>query len=229
VEFLNRNPAMALDRNWKLRQYLLQFMRYLTTAIGIGIVIAAVVLIVVAQPKTAAKEYVQSIESHRAEIDRFMRQSGDSPIPEDQLAGFEGLKYYPVDAAYKVEARLERFEDPETIEVPTSADTFDPYARFGMLRFRIGDDELSFEAWKPLGGRVTNRLFVAFTDLTNGDETYGGGRYLNLYFDRDNIVTIDFNLAYNPYCVYDPTYICPVAPPENRLPVAIEAGEKSWK
>ena len=150
-------------------------------------------------------------------------------MPSAQLVDFAGLKYYEVDPEFKVEAVLSRFDEQELIEVPTTAGTTDPYTRMGLLTFELSGVELTLEAWRPEGGRVTNRLFVAFTDATSGGETYGGGRYLSLFLDKDDSVTIDFNLAHNPYCVYDPTYICPVAPPENRLPIPIAAGEKNWK
>ncbi len=204
-------------------------MKYIRLLVGVGIALAVTATIAIVQPRTVAKEYVQSIERKRVEIDEFMKYSGESPLPSGDVADFTGLKYYPVDPSFRVPAKIERFAAQELIEVPTSAGTVDSYSRYGLISFEIDGQNLTFEAWKPLDGAVSNRLFVAFTDSTSGDETYGGGRYLNLYISGGNTVTIDFNLAHNPYCVYDPTYICPLAPPENRLSVAVRAGETNWK
>ena len=195
---------------------------------GIVIAIFVAVTIVIVQPAAAAKEYVQSVERRRAEIDDFMRSSTESPLLADDLIDFTGLNYYPVDAAVRVDVEIEQFADLVIIEVPTSADTTDRYTRYATLSFEIAGTDFTLEAWKPLRIVVSNRLFIVFADLTSGDETYGGGRYLDLYLDRNDSAIIDFNLAYNPYCVYDSAYVCPVAPLENRLSVAVRAGEKNW-
>ena len=204
-------------------------MRHMRLLPSIVIAVTVAVTIVVVQLTTAPKEYVQSIERKRAEIDAFMRNGADSPITADDLANFSGLNYYPVDVAYRTRGKLERFADPETIEVLTSAGTFDPYTRYGLISFRVAGTGLTLEAWKPINIVVSNRLFVVFADLTSGDETYGGGRYLDLFLDSDDTVMVDFNLAYNPYCVYNPEFVCPVTPLENRLSVAIRSGEKNWQ
>lgn len=204
-------------------------MKYLRLLVGIAIALIVSITMVIVQPRTAAKEYVASIEKKRAEIDEFMQFSGESPLPSEAVETFSGLNYFPVDPAFRVLATIKRFDEQERIDVPTSAGTADPYSRYGLISFEIDGQELTLEAWKPLEGMVSNRLFVAFTDATSGGETYGGGRYLNLYTGRGDALIVDFNLAHNPYCVYDPTYICPLAPPENRLPVAIRAGETNWE
>lgn len=204
-------------------------MKRIRLLISIIIAIAVTVAIVLVQPSINQKEYTRSIEAKRAEIDRFMEYGADSPMPFNDLTDFDGLNYFAVDPTLRVRATVEEYPDPERIEVPTSAGTVDPYIRFGDLRFDIEGTEFALEAWKPVDGTVANRLFVVFSDLTAGDSTYAGGRYLNLFLDGDDTVTVDFNLAYNPYCVYDASYICPLVPPGNKLAVAIEAGEKRWK
>ena len=204
-------------------------MKYIRVLVGIAIALIVSVTMVILQPRTVAKEYIQSIEKKRAEIDEFMKYSGESPLPSEAVESFTGLYYYPIDPVFRLLGKIERFEEQELIEVPTSAGTADPYSRYGLVTFKIDGEEFALEAWKPLDGMVSNRLFVAFTDTTSGGETYGGGRYLNLYTGRGDSLIVDFNLAHNPYCVYDPTYICPLAPPENRLSVAINVGETNWK
>jgi uncharacterized protein len=85
---------------------------------------------------------------------------------------------------------------------------------------------LTLGAFVEAGARSFDRLFVPFTDLTSGTETYPAGRYLDLDRTRTGIYIIDFNRAYNPYCYYNPTYDCPYPPRGNRLTVPIRAGEK---
>ena len=195
---------------------------------GILVVVICAAAIIVLQPITAKRNYERGIQSQRRELDEFMGQGVGSPIPPAERKEFSGLRYYAIDEKYRVKANLTRFTDPEIIEVPLTSGAFDRYTRYGMAEFNLDDTTNSLELWKPESGSADNRLFVAFTDATSGDITYGGGRYLNLYLDNTDYIMIDFNLAYNPYCVYDYSYACPLAPPENRLSIAVEAGEMSY-
>ena len=157
-----------------------------------------------------------------------MKNDPESPIPKAARKDFFGLSYYQIDSEYRVKANLERFDGDEIIEVPLTAGSYDRYIRYGVVEFTLGGITNALEVWKPESGVAGNRLFVAFTDMTSGNETYGGGRYLNLYEDGDATITVDFNLAYNPYCVYDYAYSCPLPPLENRLAIEVTAGEKNY-
>jgi uncharacterized protein (DUF1684 family) len=97
--------------------------------------------------------------------------------------------------------------------------------RIGALAFVLQGQTLHLSAFREVG-ETTDRLFVPFTDLTTGQQTYQAGRYLDIARSPTGIYVVDFNLAYNPYCYYNPTYDCPYPPKENRLPVAITAGER---
>ena len=165
---------------------------------------------------------------HRQVKDEIFRTDREnSPIPEAERASFPGLVYYPVDAAYHVPASLteERGGPPVVIELPTSQNTLDRYVRVGTLSFRLSGAVYSLVAFATEAEGL-RRLFVPFGDLTNRTETYHGGRYLNLDRTATGLYDLDFNLAYNPYCVYNVNYICPIPPAENRLQVAIRAGER---
>lgn len=193
---------------------------------GVIIAIICTAMIVVSRPITASREYVKGIESRRTEIDYYMKQDPESPIARDQRAGFIGLNYYPVDSEYRVSGTIRHFDGDEIIEVPLTSGTYERYIRYGEVE--LNDHTNLLEVWKPLSGTADNRLFVAFTDGTSGDTTYGGGRYLNLFLEDDDTMVIDFNLAYNPYCVYDYSYACPLPPLENRLSIDVLAGEKNY-
>ena len=149
--------------------------------------------------------------------------------PQSPQPGYDGLAYYDYDPAARVLAELEDVDAaPQPIETSGPEPVvFRPFAR---AHFELRGEPLSLELdWlESYGGGV----FLCFRDATSGSETYGGGRYLldtmkgaDLGEDSGRLV-LDFNFAYNPSCSYDPSWICPLAPPANRLPVAVLAGEK---
>jgi uncharacterized protein len=176
------------------------------------------------------RPYEQQVLADRAAKDTAFRTNADedSPIPADQRATFPGLSYYPIDPAFRVPAFLteDRSGPPVVIELQTTKAERQPMRKVGTLGFTIGGAAYSLTAFADEGDAAMNHLFVPFRDLTNGTETYQGGRYLNLTRTPTGLYDLDFNRAYQPYCVYNHEYICPVPPRENRLPVAIRAGEK---
>ena len=180
-----------------------------------------------APPADAGGSQTERVAQSRIAKDEAFRLSPDSPIPQAKRATFAGLAYFPVDPAYNVPASLveERSADPVVIELATSRNTFDRLARVGTITFRLANSTHTLTAFATAEEGLS-RLFVPFGDLTNRHETYGGGRYLNLDRTPTGLYDLDFNMAYNPYCVYDVNYTCPLPPPENRLQVAIRAGER---
>ncbi len=174
------------------------------------------------------RPYQDELAAFRAEKDAAFRSEKDSPIPVDQRAAFPGLAYYAVDAAYRVPALLteNRTGPPVVIELQTSGDERRRMRKVGTLGFALGAASVKLTAFADADARTVDRLFVPFGDLTNLSETYRGGRYLDLDRTPTGLYDLDFNRAYHPFCVYNPTYICPVPPSENRLTVAISAGER---
>jgi uncharacterized protein (DUF1684 family) len=142
---------------------------------------------------------------------------------------FQGLSYFPVDARFRVEAEVL----PAPAPVPTTiADTNGwrrPAWRYGSARFRLEGQDLTLQLWlfKSDAG-PQDEFFIAFKDRTNGSESYGGGRYLDVPFVKSGRALLDFNRAYNPSCAYNTGFACPIPPPENRLPIEIPAGEKVY-
>jgi uncharacterized protein (DUF1684 family) len=176
----------------------------------------------------APKEYKDSILEKRRQIDLMMRESPESPFPPQQRSSFQGLSYFTPDPVYRVTARLDPIAGPEEVVIPTSDGTFRRYQRYAWAEFDLQGTRHRLLLLRDLESRVSNRLFLAFRDQTSGRETYGGGRYIDLFQQREADIIIDFNLAYNPYCVYNYTYSCPLPPEENRLNVPIQAGEKMY-
>lgn len=161
--------------------------------------------------------------------DELFATHPQSPFPPEARAAFSGVPYFEYDPSYRVVGEVEP-ADPQRMELPGSAGATFGATRFAKTRFRLGGDDLELGMYWLDG--YAGGLFVSFRDQTSGRETYGACRYLldtvkgaDLGSDGDGLV-LDFNFAYNPSCSYDPRWACPLAPPDNRLPVAIRAGER---
>lgn len=166
----------------------------------------------------------------RAARDDLFKQHPQSPIPVHSRDTFEGLEYYAYDPSARVLGEL-RPVDEETYEIATSDDRSMSFSRFARVTFELHGEERALELYwleDYAGG-----LFLPFRDTTSGTTTYGAGRYLldtakgaDLGMEGDRVV-LDFNFAYNPSCSYDSRWACPLAPPPNRIDIAIEAGERT--
>jgi len=170
--------------------------------------------------------YVDSINDWRATKDRFMQQSSDSPIPPERRASFPPLTYFPIEPEYRVGASLTVDRTNDVLEIPTSRGERRPHNRVGRLSFTLKGQLLTLTAFVEVGQQDMKQLFVPFGDLTNGTETYPGGRYLELERTATGIYDLDFNRAFHPFCYYNPAYDCPYPPRENRLSIPIRAGER---
>src|SRR5262249_47992066 len=176
----------------------------------------------------SAKEvpYFDSINEWRATKDRFMQQPSDSPIPADPPRHFPPLSYFPVEPEYRVPASLTVDRTNDVLELPTSRGERRPHNRVGKLSFTLKGRLLTLTAFVEVGQQDVNHLFVPFGDLTNGTETYPGGRYLELDRTPTGFYHLTLNRAFHPFCYYNPQYDCPYPPRENRLPIPIRAGER---
>jgi len=179
-------------------------------------------------PPVDTQPYEAWVEAGRRDKDEYFRVSRESPLPTGERAAFAGLAYFPINPAYRVPAILaeEPSGSPVIIELENSMHEREQKRRVGTLRFTIHQQSLTLSAFADVGDTTMERLFVPFGDLTNRDETYGGGRYLDLDRTPTGLYDLDFNRAYHPYCVYNVAYVCPLPPPENRLDVEIRAGER---
>ena len=178
--------------------------------------------------------------SHRAEIEqfradyalKFKNSLSKAPLTVDQL---EQMDYFAPDSTYRLTARFERTPDEQPFEIPTSSGKTKPFVKYGIFKFQIAGKDYQLAVYRNL--RATQMpiyrdlLFLPFQDLTNGDSTYGGGRYIDLKIGdiQYGSFVLDFNKAYNPYCAYGDGWNCPIPPIENILDVAILAGEKVFE
>jgi uncharacterized protein (DUF1684 family) len=175
-------------------------------------------------------EPLRAWQHWRATRDELFRTHPQTPLPASGRETFGGIAYFDYRQDLRVLADVVPAE-PERREIATSGEAPDTFTRFALAQFEIGGDPNQLELYwlEGYGGGV----FCSFADATSGSETYGAGRYLldtvkgsDLGLEDGRLV-LDFNFAYYPSCAYDPRWVCPLAPPANRLPVAIRAGERT--
>lgn len=174
---------------------------------------------------------VAQIEQQRSAKNISFKQMPGSPIPDEHLTGFQGLDYFPVNLNYRFRLSVHRYDNPETFKMITSSGAQRETRRYGYFDFKIDGQPCRLNVYQMPSTRekYPNLLFVPFVDGTSGRSTYGGGRYIDLKTNESGVYDLDFNYAYNPSCAYGkPGYSCPIPPSENRLAVAIRAGEKAY-
>jgi hypothetical protein len=176
-------------------------------------------------PADTEGDYVTEIQVERAAKDDAFRKQPNEPVPPSKVNEFLPLKYFPPDPEYVVPASLNPANERIVVEMLTSQGKARKHQRVGVLEFTLKGQTLTLGAFVEAGAGL-DRLFVPFSDMTSGAETYPAGRYLELDRTSSGVYTIDFNKAYNPYCYYNPSYDCPYPPRESRLPVPIRAGER---
>ena len=176
-------------------------------------------------PEETEADYVTRIQLARTELDEQFRKQPNQPVPPGKMNEFLPLKYFPPDADYVVPASLIPATERIVVEMPTSTGKIRQQQRVGVLEFTLKGQPLTLGAFVEAGADL-NRLFVPFSDMTSGTETYAAGRYLELDRTASGVYTIDFNKAYNPYCYYNSDFDCPYPPRESRLPLPIRAGER---
>jgi uncharacterized protein (DUF1684 family) len=159
-------------------------------------------------------------------IDREGRLAARVKDPKaPALTAFNGIDHFPIDPSFRVEARLEAYEEPRKVAIPTVLGEDATMTAPGLLHFTINGVGHSVEPY--LSGPNDDSYFLIFRDATSAATTYGAGRYLyTSAVGTDGTTVIDFNRAYNPPCAYTPFATCPLPPPQNWLSASIEAGEK---
>lgn len=178
-----------------------------------------------------AQDFKAEIEKHREEYKADFLKNSSSPLKKED---FEYLRFYEPNEKFKVVCEFIATKKGKPFDVPTSSGQTATYTKFGELKFEIDGKSYKLAVYQSLKLRnlpqYRDYLFIPFKDLTNGKESYGGGRYLDLRMKEisGDKIYLDFNKAYNPYCAFSAGYSCPIPPKENHLKVAIEAGEKNF-
>lgn len=179
------------------------------------------------------EDSIITAEDFQQHLNEEFATKGTSPLTDEDLKIFERLDFFEVNQEYVVEATFSRTDSELPFVMPTTTDRQPIYVKYGELKFLLNNQEFSLNVYQNQRlvseNKYKNYLFIPFTDLTNGESTYGGGRYLDFRIPKSSKVIIDFNRAYNPYCAYNEKYSCPIPPKQNDLPIKIEAGVKKFK
>ncbi len=193
--------------------------------LAVLLVAAAAVAACSSPPADPDASFAAPLLEARTAKDAAFRSQPNRPVPPSKVDEFLPLRYFPPDRTWAVPASLKPAAVRTPLRIPTSTGLVRDMDILGVLEFTINGRTHSLAALAE-AGTPPNRLFVPFTDLTSGQETYAGGRYLEIERSVTGIYVVDFNRAFHPFCYYNPDYDCPFPPPQNRLPIHVRAGER---
>lgn len=182
----------------------------------------------------ATKSYnseISAIQKFQKELNAEYQNPKESPLRGENFKKFTVHPFFPIDLKYRVKARFTRLIDSPDFEFPTSSGKAKTCKAYGIAEFTLDrvNHKLTIYQSQDLikKEKYKDHLFLPFHDFTNSNETYGGGKYLDLKIPKSNMIILDFNQSYQPYCAYNAyDYSCPIVPQENKLSVRIEAGVK---
>jgi len=172
--------------------------------------------------------FIEEIETFQEELNNEFKNPEKSPLTRREQRKFIGHDFFPINKFFRVEAQFIRSQDEVPFQMKTTTDRVPIYEKYGEVVFKIENKKYKLNIYQSHRLRkmekYKNHLFLPFTDLTNGEQSYGGGRYIDLSIPHTDSIIIDFNKAYNPYCAYSSTRSCPIPPRENNLDLKVEAG-----
>lgn len=197
-------------------------------------IITVSVIVLFTNCTTQKKSYEEVIKLFQYELNTQYADVEESPLTAEDLKTFKALEFFEIDKNFSIEAVFELTPDTPIFEMQTTTDRLPLYRKYGIAHFIINGKNLELSIYQNpklmTSLEYESYLFLPFNDTTNGNGTYGGGRYIELEIPSEDskTIVIDFNKAYNPYCAYNPKYSCPIPPAENNLPVAIPVGVKAY-
>jgi uncharacterized protein (DUF1684 family) len=175
---------------------------------------------------------VKKVTYFQKELNKEYADAKTSPLLAEDLKHFETLDYFEPTAAFFVNAQFTRTPKEKPFKMPTSTNRTPVYVKYGQVSFELDGQKFVLNVYRDIElsrkKGFKDYLFLQFSDLTSGNETYIGGPYIDLKLPKGNTIAIDFNTAYNPYCAYSPKYSCPKVPLENDLNIEIKAGVKKF-
>jgi uncharacterized protein len=188
--------------------------------------------IIICFTSTNAQCSLATAEAFQKQINKEYFDVNESPLKESDFKTFKGLDFFSINMVYCVEAKFIKTPNQPLFVMPTTGSRKPEYVKYGEVHFTMKGKAIILNIYQSTDLAKTekykNHLFLPFTDLTNGSQTYGGGRYIDLEIPTGNSITIDFNKAYNPYCAYNEKYSCPIPPKENDIKIEIFAGVRKF-
>lgn len=173
---------------------------------------------------------VNDTKRFQNELINEYQNSGTTPLSAKAKKTFKGIHFYAIDTKYAVNAKFVRTPNEKPFQMTTSSGMRKTYVKYAEVIFVLDEKEYKLNVYQSQdllqSAEYKDYLFIPFTDATSGNETYEGGRYIDLNIPQDDHILINFNKAYHPYCAYTDGYNCPIPPSENTLPVKVEAGVK---
>jgi uncharacterized protein len=168
------------------------------------------------------------VEKFQKELNAEYADAKTSPLTAQDLASFKALDFYPISEKFFVNAKFIRTKEEKPFKMKTSTDRKPIYVKYGEAHFSIDGKSFSLNLYRNIElsrkEEYKDYLFLPFSDLTCGKESYIGGKYIDLKTPKGDTIVIDFNTSYNPYCAYNHKYSCPKVPLENDLNIEIKAG-----
>lgn len=177
----------------------------------------------------STKKEISDIRKFQSELNAEYENPKETPLRGDNFTNFKDHPFFPIDLKYRIKAKFERTENAVPFELPTSSGKTQPYIEYGKATFQLDGKMHTLSIYQSLNlikkPGFEDYLFLPFRDETNGKETYGGGKYMDLRIPKTDEILLDFNQSYQPFCAYNAyDYNCPIVPEENFLPLRIEAG-----
>lgn len=173
---------------------------------------------------------------YQQKLNASYKDASKSPLKKKDLKDFKGLDFFPIDSSFIVTAKLVKTENAPTFQMATTTDRKPLYKEYGVLKFNLKGQDLQLTIYQSQDDlrdeKYKDYLFLPFTDNTSGEESYGGGRYMDVLTTdekSDGTIVLNFNNTYNPYCAYNDRYSCPLTPRKNHLDVDIKAGVKVFE
>ena len=181
----------------------------------------------------SSSEIINDILRFQEELNNDFRNPESSPLPDRFRKNFVGLDFFPPDTNYRLSAKFFRTSEAIPFMMPTTTDRKSKEVVYGIVYFSLNGKEHQLEVYQSKDLlddlEYVDYLFLPFIDATNGEETYTGGRYIDLNIPESDTIIIDFNKAYNPYCAYNKKFSCPIVQKVNTLKTKILAGVKAFK
>lgn len=185
------------------------------------------VLVIVIVGCNTSDDYVNKVKEVQAKKNEAFFNPEQSPLDTTEIRTFKGLNFFEPNEQFKTEAIITWLPQIGYINMPQSGGDVVEYMQTAVLDFSIDGKPFQLPVYQTDEMKRNHTLFIPFTDLTSGNQTYNGGRYIDLpYNDHHKEVILDFNYSYIPYCAYTPRYSCPKVPKENHLDIAVMAGER---
>jgi len=191
------------------------------------------IIAMIALSCSKSKEPIPGETKYQKEVNAKFKDATTSPLKDKDRKNFKGLDFFKFDSTYVVNSKFERTPGETPFEMKTTTDRLPVYVKYGIVTFNLKGNKYQLNVYqnqdinKKEG--FDDYLFLPFLDNTNGEDSYGGGRYIDLQIPEGNELVIDFNKAYNPLCAYNEKYSCPIVPIENYLALRVEAGVKVFE